>query len=339
VSEATDRSARIELPRLRHCTFLRPEGTSRMTMIVGREFFEITEVVGDLDAFLRVKSYFDGRHPIGEIATRTGVPVTDVRAIAEHFDDLGLLRREESLDRVPIGDFLDRVEAAASMWRRQIGYHPLFQVLQTGAARPEVFIGLLIETYHYVRSASDHMAVAVAHCSEERWRAPLVRYLVDEHDHGPLVLKALVNVGVSPVHAGEAHPLIGTMSLVDRLSDIARRSTLAYLACTTLFETGPEEFEEAKASFEAMAEANGVAADLVAPVIEHLAGDVAAGHRSLLRDALAHDEHLEASSVHDIVNRMHDLKHSFDQYHDGILQYYSDISNYIPRVRVDYFSL
>jgi hypothetical protein len=36
---------------------------------------------------------------------------------------------------------------------------------------------------------------------------------------------------------------------------------------------------------------------------------------------------------------MHDLKHSFDQYNDNIIVYYSDVSNYIPRLKVDYFSL
>jgi hypothetical protein len=129
------------------------------------------------------------------------------------------------------------------------------------------------------------------------------------------------------------------MSLVDRLCDIARRNTLAYIACTTLFEAVPEDYEAARASFEAMAETNGVAAHLVAPVVEHLAGDIAAGHTNLLRGVLAQTEYVDAPLVHDVVNRMHDLKHAFDQYHDGILQYYSDISNYIPRVRVDYFSL
>ncbi len=46
-----------------------------------------------------------------------------------------------------------------------------------------------------------------------------------------------------------------------------------------------------------------------------------------------------AAQAHRAVNNLHDLKHSFDQYHFGIIGYYSDISNYIPRLKVDYFSL
>ena len=56
-------------------------------------------------------------------------------------------------------------------------------------------------------------------------------------------------------------------------------------------------------------------------------------------DALAGQEFIDAREAHHAVNCMHDLKHAYDQLHDQVLQYYSDISNYIPRLRVDYFSL
>jgi hypothetical protein len=88
-----------------------------------------------------------------------------------------------------------------------------------------------------------------------------------------------------------------------------------------------------------IAEAYDINVQAFAPAIRHLRADIAAGHASLLDIALADVKAIESERLHRIVNMLHDLKHAYDQLHDGILQYYSDISNYIPRLQVDYFSL
>lgn len=73
-------------------------------------------------------------------------------------------------------------------------------------------------------------------------------------------------------------------------------------------------------------------------MIKHMMIDVAAGHKGLLEEALEGRESVDAEQAHRAVNYLHDLKHSFDQQHDEILKYYGDF-NYIPRLKVDYFSL
>jgi hypothetical protein len=73
--------------------------------------------------------------------------------------------------------------------------------------------------------------------------------------------------------------------------------------------------------------------------LTHLEKDIEMGHTSLIEQALSDVEDVRIDEVNYAINCVHDLKHSFDQFHDQILQYYSDISNYIPRLKVDYFSL
>ena len=69
------------------------------------------------------------------------------------------------------------------------------------------------------------------------------------------------------------------------------------------------------------------------------AANVKANHTGLLEEALEGRDVVPAAQAHRAVNNLHDLKHSFDQYNDNIILYYSDVSNYIPRLKVDYFSL
>ena len=326
-------------PRLRHCTLLAGADGEPITLVVGREYFTLTEDVGSRDVLLRLKSYLDGRHSIAEIARLVDLPERDVADVVSTFGEFGLLRDEEPLEVVPVEAFLSRLEDTVTMWGRQIGYHPLFGALAAGRARREVFVGLLLETYHYVSSAPKHVATAIAHCDRADWVRILAEYFDEESDHGELIIRALENVGVPREQTTTAHPIIGTISLINMLCEIGRSSTLGYLAATSLFEARREDFELARDEFHAIATGYGYPEEAVDPVIEHLAGDVLAGHTSLIREALADEEALPAATVHEVVNRLHDLKHSFDQYHDQILQYYSDISNYIPRLTVDYFSL
>lgn len=328
-----------ERPQLRHCTLLDPGDGGALTVVVGSERFSLSEEAGSRDSLLRVKSCLDGRHTLAEISARTGVSQEGVLQVVGVFRELDLLRREVAVDRIPSADFVRTVDDACTMWSRQIGYHPLFQLLRTKQVRREVFQGWVLETYHYVKSAARHIALAVGNCDDAGWEPLLTEYFTEEYAHAPLILAAVERTGISRGEAEGAHPLIGTLSLVNALCEIARSSTLSYIACTSLFEARSEDYENAKDDFLRIAALYGYSSEDVAPIVEHMAGDIAAGHTSLLAQALAGRDAITAREAHTTVNALHDLKHSFDQYHDQILQYYSDISNYIPRLRVDYFSL
>jgi hypothetical protein len=329
----------IENPRLRHCTFMYESATSPMTMIVGRDHFEMSEEQGDRSTFMNVKRYFDGRHPVGRIAEITGVSEESVRKIAAQFADLGLLRNAEPMDSVPADVFAKQISESCDMWARQIGYHKLFSGVQNGELRKEVFLGLVLETYHYVKSAPKHISTAIAHCSNPAFERILSEYFVDEWNHAPMILKALVNMGLPEDWVESAHPIIGTWSLVNNLCEIARQDTLSYLACTALFEAKDDDFIESAEGLRQTAIRHGFPAGCMEPIIRHAQIDIEAGHVSLLEQALRSVPVVTEAQAHRAVNNLHDVKHSFDQLHDQIIQYYANISNYIPRVKVDYFSL
>jgi pyrroloquinoline quinone (PQQ) biosynthesis protein C len=311
-----------------------------MLMIVGDQHFEIEQRGADRATFLNFKRYLDGRHTIAEISEITGVSVDDTVGIVGSFADQGLLRHEDSdLDKIPTADFLKQIDKSTAMWTEQIGYHGLWSGLENENYRKEVFLGLILETYHYINSASRHISTAIAHCTDQQWRKVLSKYLADEHDHAWMARDSLVNMGLSKAEVENAHPLIGTWSWTNNLCEIAREDTLGYLACTKLFEARGTETLEGANTLQRLAVAYGYPEGCLAPLVSHVAEDVEAEHTGLLEGALADREFVPAWQAHRAVNNLHDLKHSFDQYNDGIILYYSDVSNYIPRLKVDYFSL
>lgn len=327
-----------EYPRLRHCTML-DAGAGPLRLVVGDEHYDLAELAGDRATFLEVKRRLDGRHSIADIAAASGLHDSEVREIVATFAGLGLLRRPQPVATIPMAEFRRQITTTAGMWRRQIGYHRLFQGLDRGVHRREVLDGLLIETYHVVRNASRHIAVAVAHADSPAAADAFAGYLADERDHGGMMLECCRRLGMDPARVTAAHPLIGTMSLLAMLSEIGRASTLAYAVSTGLFEAAAPELPGAADHMAGIAAAYGLDADVFAPLLDHARGDVAAGHSSLFETIYGGTATISAAEAHACVNWMHDLKHAYDQYHDQILQYYSDASNYIPRLRVDYFSL
>ncbi|MBS2965168.1 iron-containing redox enzyme family protein [Actinocrinis puniceicyclus] len=330
---------RTERPRLRHCTFKWTSDDSPMLMIVGKEYFEITEDFGTRAEFLTIKRYLDGRHTVEEISKRSGADIDSVRAIVETFDALGLLHDPKPLVAVPGESYADQIEASCDMWGRQIGYHRLYSGLDDGSLRSEVFLGIILETYHYVKSAPRHIATAIAHCDDDRLEPILSKYFTEEYNHAGMLLQALKRMGLPKEQIQRAHPVIGTWSLINNLCEVARRDTLSYIACTTLFEARADDFEGGAASLRKAARLAGFPEECAEPLITHMRIDLEAGHVGLLREAMNIVGSVPAEKAHKAVNNLHDIKHSYDQFHDQVIQYYSDIANYIPRLSVDYFSL
>ncbi|MBN3817501.1 MFS transporter [Paraburkholderia sp. Se-20369] len=209
MGETTETGAR---PRLRHCTLVALAG-ERLAMIVGDERFELEQVQGTRDAFLRMKRYLDGRHTLEDIAQRSDVSFGSVRTIVGQLDELGLLRRERPAATIAAADFLERVECSTRMWRAQIGYHRLFGMLERGEASRDLIAGLLLETYHFVRLAPRHVGAAIAHCRDPATAELLCGYLADEYAHHGLIAASVEKLGIPREQIRDAHPVIGTLSL------------------------------------------------------------------------------------------------------------------------------
>lgn len=324
-------------PRLRHCTLIEDASSGITTLVVGRDHFSL-ECQGDRKKFLELKSWFDGRHSISEIAVKTGLPVQDVFGVVDTFISSGLLQQREAEGRIAVADFTRRVEESSLMWRRQIGLHQLFGGLAEGLYRQEVLLGLLIEAYHYVRLLPRVLAAVAPQMEDSSFRRIVAEYALEEMDHHLEYRKSLLQVDRIARHLETAHPTVGTLSLIRNFESVGRRSELSLVCCLQLIEARRSEMDAAEQDLRKIAGKYGYE-HLIEPFVSHMRADVDLAHAGILDSALGQTEWVAANDAHVAVNDMHDIKHAFDAFHDSIVQYYGDISNYIPRPTVDYFAL
>jgi len=308
-------------------------------MVIGKDYYEIAENLGTLEQFFAVRRYLDGRHTIAEIAQNSGVDKDSVTQIVSAFSELGLLRNAQPVEAIDGSVFAEQIDASCQMWAKQLGHHRLFAGLEAGTMRREVLLGLILETYHYVSAAPRHIATAIANCDDIRLTGLLSDYFSDERSHGELFVDALSRLGIPAEHVSDANPLTGTLSLINNLCAIAASSTLSYIACTSLFEARGADFDEGADSMRRVARVAGYPEEAVEPLLTHMRIDLRAGHVALIDKAMEIAGAVPAHLAHRVVNDLHNLKHSYDQFHDQIVQYYSNIGNHIPRLYVDYFSL
>lgn len=325
-------------PRLRHCTLIDDPNGVETTLVVGTDYFTMTRD-GDRAKFLQLKSMLDGRHAIATISEKTGLDLRSVLGVVEALQEAGLFQERHESPTVAVDDFKTRVEASSLMWRRQIGLHPMFSGLAAGQYRREVFIGLLFETYHYVFLLPRMLKeLADEHMRAGPYRDCVMEYAREEMDHYLDYRTSLLEIDRLAAHIDDAHPTVGTLSLIRNFESIGRRDELSLICCLQLIEARPSEMDGAESDLLGIA-ARYDMTPLMAPFLQHMRADITLGHSNLLSRALADIDHLSSDAVHRAVNDMHDLKHCYDVFHDSIISYYADISNYIPRPRVDYFAL
>jgi hypothetical protein len=325
-------------PRLRHCTLIDDPSSNHTTLVIGKAYYSMERISGDRAALLKVKSLLDGRHTISEISLDTGVSTDSISDVVSTFGEAGLLQTRTADPKISIETFKDRVEDSTIMWRKQIGLHGLFSGLAEGTFRREVFIGLLIETFHYVRMLPRSLHAVAEKMPDSPFRKVILAYAEEEMDHFLDYRKALKRIDRVGPHLDDSHPTIGTLSLIRNFESIGYRDGLSLLCSLQLIEARPSEMESAEKNLLEIAGRYGLQ-DIMTPFIEHMKSDVASGHANLLSSALRGIHTVSIDDAHAAVNDMHDVKHCFDAFHDSIIQYYSDISNYIPRPKVDFFAL
>lgn len=322
--------------RLRHSTFSDHGVADATVMSVGRKHLEITGKDLTREQFMSITRYLDGHHSVNDIGAVTNLGPEVVARVVELLAARGALAADGPDDLIPVHEFVTAIDAACQSWGRQLGQHPLFQGLADLSFRKEVFIGLFIETYHYVSSAPRHIATAIASCRDKAFARLLADYFVEEYDHAHLLAETLERLGLDRAAVENSYPASGTVCLVNMLCEIARTDTLAYFAATSLLEARADQVEISVAKMREVCGAYGWPAEALDPFISHAAADVEANHADLLSLALRTTSAIPAAHAHSVVNSIHDLKHACYMFCDQIVSYYSTISNHVPRQAVDF---
>jgi pyrroloquinoline quinone (PQQ) biosynthesis protein C len=247
---------------------------------------------------------FDGRRSLADAAASAGVPEDVARACADQLVENGLAVSVPDAAR----QFIAPAEFAALCRRIYPGLkqrlfgHALWKGLTTGEASRAVFMGWLIENYHFIHGVNDRLALAASACNVSELRPYFVKHYVEEWDHYKFFIDALETLGVPAAEVRSTRPLPGTIAALNHMRRCARRDPLEYAACSGFLESTGEDRKSAVGFFERLRTHYGPAGPMaVDQLIAHLHLDEAYQHNTVLEDICSQ---LDAVSIQRATNAL-----------------------------------
>jgi len=239
-------------------------------------------------------SLFDGRRSLADAAAAAGVPEAVARDCAATLTQSGLaveLKLPE--EDLPPQVLIDHLRRMYPPLKQRLFSHPLWANLNAGTASRPIFMGWLIENYHFIEGVNDRLALAVASCREPGIRPFFAQHYVEEWDHYEFFLKALEDLGVPREAARASRPLPGTLAVLNHARRCARRDSLEYAACSGFLESTNEDRRVSVGFFEQLglhyAKERPKA---IRPLIEHLRLDERYQHNTVVEDICSQVERI-----------------------------------------------
>lgn len=232
----------------------------------------------------------DGSRDLQAIAASLDWPVHRVSTLATALYERGLVEDAALCD---VDAFLAQEHLVA--WGRTLRARMSAEVDLLGPQpHRRLLLGSLVETYHYVSSASLHIGAAVAHAPSKRTRDGLSKLFTDEWKHGRDLRNGLLAAGLGHDLLEASEPLPGTRAVIHYLYTLAGTDLLSYGICAAINES-PRSDTAIKAQWDALAGLGLLPSEAIAPFRGHEVEDEASGHAAI--SALAFCEHADVSGV------------------------------------------
>jgi pyrroloquinoline quinone (PQQ) biosynthesis protein C len=229
----------------------------------------------------------------------------------------------------------DFVAACRRMYRplkQRLFSHPLWSSLTQGRARRGLFMGWLIENYHFIDGVNDRLALAAASCTDAKIRPFFVKHYIEEWDHSAFFLKSLASFGVPRKVATETRPLPSTLAALNHMRRCARRDPLQYAACSGFLESTGEDRAKAHLFFERLTAH--YAADkpqAVKPLADHVRLDEAYQHNTVVEDICAQIDRIPVARASAALDAAMLLVETLEMWSTDILRSY-DADEFVPRI-------
>lgn len=260
------------------------------------------------------------------------------------FDTLVDLRLAWYLDPIP---FLKRVREARDHGASRLTvWHGIFEHWLVGIYSEEFWrwvqesarvdsqiIGWLMENYHYIRSAQDHMSAAASNCSRPGWRDVLAEHFAEELDHYLVFGRGLMKAGVRRDIIVKASPLPTTDIMCAKLTELGLTDTVAYVIADQMLQYSATYSSETNDRFyRRLKDCHPELTPAVNAFLEHDKTDSELGHNSLF-DTILEELNPFDNSIRGSVYRAGDFALAFCHYLRGVKRWYGD-RGWIPQERL-----
>jgi len=191
----------------------------------------------------KLLSLFDGARAIDAAAVAANVPVTAAVALANKLvaESAAMEINGGEADYIAPQEFAANCRRLYRPLRERLASHPLWKGLNRGELPQSVFMGWLLENYHFIDGVNDRLALAAAACGHPKIRPLFIKHYTEEWDHSSYFMKALNIMGMSEPEVLAARPLPGTVAVLDHMRRAARTDPLEYAACSGFLESTGED--------------------------------------------------------------------------------------------------
>lgn len=325
-------------PKLRHnlwTTFADSPDVTYLTVSHGKYETPTDEA----RIFLTMRSFCTGHHSRKSIIEKSGVSPERGEAVLQSLEEADVFRPTyRSFAKLTPDSYRSGLLSACRIWSEQMAETNIAVDIMAGTVTPSVVIGWMLETYHYIRAFPEAVQVG-ADAATGELRSLLLGYAEQERGHDSFVLRTLEALGLSREEVVTSIPLVSTRMIDLLMREMFSETPMAALVLAAIVEASELEEDSIDGFMQTVTGHYGFAPNALAPFFDHSRIDEALGHATL---AERHPHLITVSSetqLHQLVNRLHDIKHAFDLQKMEIKEYYAHPGNYIPRQFVDYFAV
>jgi pyrroloquinoline quinone (PQQ) biosynthesis protein C len=213
-----------------------------------------------------------------------------------------------NLDLAAIGAILPE-EVCSKLIEEQYGVcleyiysHPVWEALRAREGQNEI-LAYLLETRHYLHSASSRMAPGVA----AGWRDGgllrlLARHVVEEADHARFFDQALNAISWELEQISLVRPSPISLEWIFLMRTLSSRDPLIAAICSGLMETSAADHLVVEDWHRMLLRRNLLPAAAVDAIFEHVSTDVELGHGQNWREALKMEAPLTSDKLRDCLN-------------------------------------
>ena len=231
-----------------------------------------------------IVAYADGTRSVAELESLAG-------GAADLFPLITVLRDEEVMREdwshgsvIAPSDFTRVCRDLFPHWKRRIFEKQLWTGMAAGTLARRLFVGWVIESYHFIEGANLRLPYAVAFCFEKDARDAFAHHYGEEYDHGQFYLRALDVLGIDQAVAESLPPLTATTAVLNHMRWCARLDPLAYAVCSGFLESTGEDREAGRRFLNLLDQHFATDTSVTGPLLEHLQLDEDYGHNGLLED-------------------------------------------------------
>lgn len=231
--------------------------------------------------------YLQTRLSLSHVGELTDTTINQLELLQNELNQESLLRNEDSSAKCESGQELYAFfREILPDWMREAFSSEYWNIMLSGKGSKQLYIGYLLELYHYTKNANRHMPLVVANCPGElkSVKKLLAMHYFEEWNHYDFFSDALLAMGIPKHEVESSEPLPSTLKMSNFMRQAARAGTLPYAICSAILEGTTEDSGSYGEYFRKIASLYNIPDEAIQPLFDHLALDAHYDHKSLFED-------------------------------------------------------